>query len=295
MYTFPQIISEIQEATGRRGADELLLIKRNIVTATKRFKSVMRRPWSRLSKKTDIVASQQDYQLPRTVQRVIGVSYKYGDSYFPLIEVGSELNFERLNSVPSTTAGIPRFFFPKGKNIISLYPSPGTAVDEGLKVYYEARQGDIFAEDYTTGTITVTNGSATITHSAAGFTQDMIGRYLHITDGSDESWYQVVDYTNTSTLTIENYYEGISGSSRTFLIGIVPDIPEEYHDALIDYSVGRFYLRRDPKKAIDYMALFNSSLDECKELYSSPTELDKIYNLDNISMNLFDIPPQVLS
>lgn len=295
MITFPQIITEVQEATGRKGSDELLLIKRNVLTATKRFKSVIRRPWSRLSKKTDIVADQQDYQLPMVAQRVIGVGYLYGESYFPLIEVGSEEQWERLNAVPSVTIGIPRFFFPKGKNVISIYPRPGTAVSEGLRVYFEVRQGDIFAEDYTTGTVTVTNGSTTLTHSAAGFTPNMVGRYFHTTDGSDESWYQIVGYTNSSTLTLENYYEGISGSGVTFLIGYVPDIPEEYHDQIIDYAVGRFYLRRDPKKALEFMALFNTAIDECKELYSSPTSNDRIPNLGNTTLNVFDLPPGTLS
>lgn len=295
MYTFPQIIDELQEATGRKGSADEVLFKRNILTATKRFKSVMRRPWSRLAKKTNIVADQQDYQLPMTVQRVIGVSYKYGDDYFPLTEIGSETKWEQLNAVPSVTIGIPRFFYPKGKNIISIYPKPGTAVTEGLKVYYEARQGDIFAEDYTTGTVSVTNGSETITHSAAGFTPSMVGRYFHLTDGNDESWYQVVEYTNTSTLKLENYYEGITSAASTFLIGYVPDIPEEYHDAIVDYGIARFYLRRDPKIATEYMAMFNTSVDECKELYSSPTSNDRLPNLSDVGLNLFDLPPQTLS
>jgi hypothetical protein len=295
MMTFPSIISEIQGATGRKGADELVLIKSDVVMAAKRFKSVMRRPWSRLSKKTDTVADQKDYQLPRTVQRVIGVSYKYGDNYFPLIEVGSEKNWERLNAVPSATIGIPRFFYPKGKHVISIYPTPGEVVSEGLKVYFEARQGDLYADDYSAGTVTVTNGSTTLTHSAAGFTANMVGRYFHVTDGSDESWYQIVDYVNTSTLTLENYYEGISGSGVTFTIGVVPDIPEEYHKSIVYYGVGQVYLRRDPKKAIDFLALFKTDLEECKELYSSPTSNDNIPNLSNTALNIFDIPPQVLS
>ncbi len=295
MRTFPEITSEVQEATGRKGADELVLIKQNAITATKRFKSVMRRPWSRLGIKTDIFANQQDYQLPQKVQRVMGVSYLYGENYFPLVEVGSEESWEKLNAVPSVTIGIPRFFYPKGKHVISIYPMPGDAVEEGLKVYYELRQGDRFADNYSTGTVTVTNGSATITHSDAGFTADMVGRYFHVEDGSDDSWYQIVEYMGPSTLTLENYYEGLSGGSRDFLIGAVPDIPEEYHDAIVDYCLARFYLRRDPKKAADYMLLFNAALDECKELYASPTSQDEIPNLQNTALNVFDIPPTVLS
>lgn len=295
MRTFPGIISEVQDATGRNGSADETLFKESAITATKRFKSVLRRPWNRLGIKTDIVADQQDYQLPQKVQRVMGVSYLYGESYYPLVEIGSETAWEKLNAVPSVTVGIPRFFFPKGKHVISIYPNPGEALEEGLKVYYELRQGDRFADDFTTGTVTVTNGSATISHSASGFTAAMVGRYFHVDDGTDDSWYQVVEFVNTSTLTLENYYEGLSGGGRSFTIGAAPDIPEEYHDAIVDYCLARFYLRRDQKKAADFMALFQGQLDECKELYASPTSDDNIPNLNGVGLNIFDIPPTTLT
>lgn len=295
MKTIPEIVSDIQSATGRKGADELVLIKADVINGAKRFKSVMSRPWSRISKKTDVVDGQQDYQLPRTSQRVIGVSYKYGDNYFPLVEVGSEQNWERLNAVPSATIGIPRFYYPKGKWIVSIYPTPGEDKTEGLKVYFESRQGDLYTDDFSTGTVTVTNGSETITHSAAGFTPSMVGRYFHVTDGSDQSWYQITEYVDTSTAKLENYYEGLSGSGITFKIGVVPDIPEEYHPSLVYYGIGQVYLRRDPKKALDFLGLFKTDIDECRELYSSPTANDKITNLQNVALNVFDVPPQVLT
>lgn len=296
MITFQQITSEVQNAVGRSTAAELVFIQRSANTATQRFKSVMSRPWSRIAKKANIVASQQDYQLPRSSLRPSGVSYKYGDNYFPLREVGSEMNWDRLNAVPSATIGIPRFYFPKGKDIISLYPTPGTTVTEGLKVYYEPKQSRMVADDYTTGTVTVTNGSAAITHSAAGFTEDMVGRYFYVTDGSDGHDYQIVDYVSTSELTLENYYEGISGGGRAFLIGVVPDIPEEYHDSIIDYCIGRLYLRRrDTKAAAEFLASYKMALEECKETYSSPTSDDVIENLGNTGVSLFDVPPVLLT
>ncbi len=296
MITFTQITDEVSNAVGRTSATELTLIRRSANTATKRFKSVMSRPWSRIAKKTDVVANQQDYQLPRSVLRPSGVAYKYGDNYFPLREISSEINWERLNAVPSVTIGIPRFYFPKGKNVISLYPTPGSAVNEGLRVYYEPKQPRMVAEDYTTGSVTVTNGSTTITHSATGFTEDMIGRYFYVTDGTDGYEYQIVDYVSTSVLTLENYYEGLSGSGRSFLIGVVPDIPEEYHDSILDYCIGRLYLRRsDTNKADGFLDRFEAAIDECKESYSSPTSDMTIPNLYGETLNIFDVPPQVLT
>lgn len=294
--TFNQIYDEVQSGTQNSSASELVLIKRDANIATQRFKSVMTRPWSRIAKKADTVADQQDYQLPRSVLRPSGVDFLYGDAYIPLIEIGSEQNWNSLNAVPSVGVGVPRFFFPKGKDTISVYPVPGDAVTEGLKVYYEPKQPRMMSSDFTTGTVTVTQGSVTVTHSAAGFTPDMVGKFFYTTDGSDGNDYQVTGYTDTSTLTLENYYEGPSGSGKGFLIGTVPDIPDEYQPSIMDYCYARFYLRRGNRQAsADMMSLFLASLDECKEVYASPTSYPNIQSPYDMSFNLLDNPPGMLS
>lgn len=296
MITFDQINQEVSNAVGRTSASEIALIRRSTNTAVQRFKSSMSRPWSRVSKKTDIVSEQQDYQLPRSVLRPSGVEYKYGDNYFPLQEVGGEDVWGRMNAAPSVTIGIPRFYFPKGKNVISLYPIPGDDLTEGLRVYYEPKQSRMVASDFSTGLVTVTNGVATIQHSAAGFTEDMIGRTFFIDDESDGNSYLIVDFNNTSELVLENYYEGISGAGRPFIIGAVPDIPEEYHDAVIDYSIARVYMRRrDTKAAGDFLGNFNTALEECKELYASPTSNMVIPNYGDMAFDLFSAPPQTIT
>lgn len=294
--TFTQIYEEVQSGTQDRSTSELVLIKRDANVATQRFKSVMTRPWSRIAKKANTVANQQDYQLPRSVLRPSGVDYLDGDNYYPLVEIGSEMTWNQLNAGASSTIGIPRYFFPKGKDVISLYPIPGSAVTEGLKVYYEPKQPRMIAADYNTGTVTVTNGSTTITHSAAGFTEDMVGRYFYTTDGSDGNDYQVVAYVDSSNLTIENYYEGTSGVGKAFLIGIVPDIPDEYHPSIMDYCYARFYIRRGDRKAgMDFMSMFLNDIDECKEAYASPTSYPNIQNPYDNGFNFLDIPPAGLS
>lgn len=294
--TFEQIWTEVQSGTQNSSATELVFTKRDANVATQRFKSVMTRPWSRISKKASTVADQQDYQLPRSVLRPSGVDYLYGDAYIPLIEIGSEQNWNSLNAVPSVGIGVPRFFFPKGKDVISVYPVPGTATTEGLKVYYEPKQPRMISSDFSTGTVSVTSGSTILTHSGTGFTQDMVGRYFYVTDGSDGNDYQITGYTNSSTLTIENYYEGPSGSGKEFVIGVVPDIPDEYHPSIVDYCMARFHLRRGNRKAaIEMMALFKDALDECKEVYASPTSSPNIQSPYDMSFNILDNPPGVLS
>jgi hypothetical protein len=294
--TFQQIWSELQDATEDRSASELVLFKRDANVATQRFKSVMSRPWSRIAKKANTVAGQQDYQLPRSVLRPSGIDFLYGGAYVPLIEIGSEQNWNAINSTISVGIGVPRFFFPKGKDVISVYPIPDENVTEGLKVYYEPKQPRMVSDDFVTGTVTVTQGSTTLTHSGTGFTPEMVGRYFYVTDGSDGNDYQIVEYVNSSTLTLENYYEGPSGSGKGFVLGVVPDIPDEYHPAITDYCMGRFYLRKGDRKAgIDMLGLFTTSLDECKEVYASPTSYPNIQSPYDMSFNLLDNPPGMLT
>ncbi len=294
--TFQQITAEVQSGTQNTSTSELVLIKRDANVATQRFKSVMTRPWSRVAKKANTVASQQDYQLPRSVLRPSGVDYLDGDNYYPLIEIGSEMNWNALNAGASSTIGIPRYFFPKGKDVISLYPIPGSATVEGLKVYYEPKQPRMISDDYTTGTVTVTNGSTTLTHSGTGFTENMVGSYFYTTDGSDGNDYQIVAYVSSSVLTLENYYEGTSGASKGFVIGVVPDIPDEYHPSIMDYCYARFYMRRGDRKAgMDFMSMFLNDVDECKETYSSPTSYPNIQSPYDQGFNFLDIPPTGLS
>jgi len=294
--TFQQICSEVQSSAQSSSAGELIFIKRDANIATQRFKSVMTRAWSRIAKKANTVASQQDYQLPRSVLRPSGVDYLSGSTYIPLVEIGSEQNWNALNATYGNNTGIPRYFFPKGKDIISLFPIPSEAVTEGLKVYYEPKQPRMINDDLTTGTVTVTQGSTTITHSAAGFTPEMVGSYFYTTDGTDGNDYQIVEYTDTSNLVIENYYEGSSGAGKTFVIGISPDIPDEYQPSIIDYCVARFFLRRGNRKAaFDMMSLFQTSLEECKEAYASPTSMPNIHSPYDTMFNMFNNPPGTLS
>lgn len=294
--TFTQLYQEIQGGTQSSSASELVFIKRDANIATQRFKSVMRRPWSRVSKKANTVASQQDYQLPRSVLRPTGVDYLSGSTYYPLQEIASEQTWNALNATIGAGIGQPMFFFPKGKDVISIFPIPSTATTEGLKVYYEPKQPRMVSDDYSTGTVTVTQGSTTITHSGTGFTESMVGRYFYVTDGTDGNDYQIVDYTDSSNLVLENYYEGPSGGSKTFNIGVVPDIPDEYIPSIQDYCYGRYYIRRgNTKMGTEFLGMYLSAVDECKESYASPTTDTNIHSPYETFFNSFNNPPGVIS
>lgn len=81
------------------------------------------------------------------------------------------------------------------------------------------------------------------------------------------------DFVSTTELTLENFYQGTSGSAKTFRIGQVVDIPEEYAEAPSDYSCYRHYMRRgDAVKANTFKVLFDAAVEGAKDEYSNTTD-----------------------
>jgi len=87
---------------------------------------------------TDLVADQQDYELPSTAQKVERVEIKNQDGDYVVVRPFDEAQ------VPNTamsewyeTAATPIYYDIKGRSLL-LYPKPGTGyvtLTEGLKVY----------------------------------------------------------------------------------------------------------------------------------------------------------------
>ncbi len=206
------------------------------------------------------------------------------------------MEWRRINIITTATIAIPTYFFVRGQDEIGIWPTPSTTVSGGLEIYYEPRVVNMTQDDFTTGTVTVTSGSTTITHSAAGFTNRMVGRYFQTTDNTDGTWYKITAYIDASNLTLENYYQGISSSSATFLIGESSPIPEEFHESLVDYASYRYYLdRKDIGVASEYKSLFDSALVDCKETYSSKVTSKVVNDVESRFYNILGVPPTSIS
>ena len=269
--TFNEMFTEVQEMTGDTNTSTLIWIKRWINQAQRLFNSASKRYFLREEKKTNLVATQQSYQLPVDCVRIRFVKVQTTDEPLPLDEIQSEQDWNAINSEDSTATN-PEFFFIKGKNEIELWPVPSGNYTNGLIISYEKGEVSMTADDFTTGTVTVTNGDATITHSAGGFTAKMVGRFFQVTDGSEGYWYKIASYTDVNNLELENVYQGSSGSGKTFKIGESSQVPDEFHESFVDYALFRYYLsKKDRGTAGDFKALFSDALERCKENYALKT------------------------
>jgi hypothetical protein len=244
------------------------MFKRDINDGGAMFLNLMNRKFNKEFIKTNLVADQQYYQLPTEALRPSTVRVKNGDFWFAPEFVSSEEVWNKLNAT-TLKGSYPSYWYLRGFDEIGLFPIPSADATAALEVSFSPQHVELTEDDFTTGTVTVTNASATITHSATGFTEDMVGRYFQT---ADKRWYKIASYTSTSELKLENYYEGASGSSQTFKVGQVMKIPNAYLDAPVYYACDKYYLtQNDQQTANAYNVRFKLKVKSARSAYGRST------------------------
>lgn len=272
MITFQQIGDEVAEQTETVGdATTRILIDRAVNQGMQKFGAILNREWRIYEATFSTVANQQYYQTPENCIRVKTIIITIGGVSYPLTEISNEDEWNEFNRTVETS-NTPEFYYLKGSDQYGIWPIPSSATSNAGTLKFEGRMRRMSQSDYTTGTIEVTNGAAGIVGSGTTFTAQMVGRTVLVEDGGDQDGigYKISAFTDTTHITVENKYGGLSGSGKSYRIGEVPDIPEEFHESLVDYGCYRVYKRRrDRGHAADSKAAFDESLAMCEAAYSS--------------------------
>lgn len=296
MLTFQDQVTMAKEISGLTDAASVTKFKRDINQGGVQFLAALGREYNRKSRVANLVAGTQLYQLPEDALRIGTVIASDGTYNQPLEQIPDETTWRYLTAFG--TQGLPSHYFVRGFDEIGLYPTPSQSVTNGLEIVFEPKHTQLTEDDFTAGTTTVTAGNATITHSATGFTQNMVGRWFQVTDGTDGRWYRIATFVSTSALTLENYYQGYSGGGRSFRIGQVMDLPEEFLEGPVDYAIYRHYLRRGNRSAADFKSLYEQALQSARENYAQTTS-SQIVDLQRVlrSYNPLrgDSPPSLSS
>lgn len=299
MITWTQLYTRAADIVGVSptvSSQNLTNIKQDINQGLRLFKNAARRYWTRAEKSTNLVATQQYYQLPPDCVRVTQVKVNSNGLIFPVTQIQSEEKWNSINVTPAATINLPRFFFVRGNGEIGLWPTPSESINNALIISYEPRLTDMKLEDVTGATATVTNGSTAVTFSDTPAKQSMVGQWFQITDGSDGNWYQISLYNANNSISLGNDYQGTSGTSLKYIIGQAPDIPEDYHMALVYYAAYQFYLKRkDANTAATYNSLFVDLLTQYKETYAAKTTGVVQNNRNNMPVSVFSLPPNPIS
>lgn len=295
MLTFQESYEKAQTISGDTSSATLALLKSDINTGAHRFNAALNRYFTRRSKTTNIVADQRYYQLPPDCIRPIGLVFNQSSTrHFPLIQVQNEMEWRYLLTT-NQTAGYLTHYFVRGSDEVGLYPIPSSSVSDGLELYYEVRDKDLTFADYSTGTITLTQGLTTVTGSGTVFTESMVGRAIKVTDGTDGHWYKVGAYTSSTAITLEEPYIGISGSAKTYKIGETFVFPGEYHDAPVDYALARYFeMKNNPDRATYHLARYNDSQADAKGKYAS-SSASGIITESAQGYNPFLVPPEPIT
>lgn len=277
-------------------AVDLANIQTDLNTGLSLFKNSARRYWTRVEQQTNLVAGQQYYSYPPNAVRITEVRVNSNGLNFPLIKVDSEHLWNKLNIIPAMTINLPTYYFVKGFNEIGLWPTPSANTVNGLLISYEPRI-NLSIEDFTTGTVSLTNGTTTVTNSGSNFIPSMVGRWFQITDGTtDGQWYQVASYDSATAIELANDYAGTSTTTGAYIISQMPDIPEDYHLGLVYYACYNFFLKRkDAGTASNYFAMYEDLLNRYKDTYASKSTGLVLDNVEDYRYSLFSIPPNPIS
>lgn len=262
----------LKEITGLTDAASLVKFKRDMNIGGTKFLAALGREYNRKSRFTNLVTNQQYYQLPEDGHKLKEIIASTSTTWHvPLEQVASEHAWRMMNMM--NTTGQPTHYFIKGYDEVGLYPIPSATVTNGLELVFSPKHIEMTQDDYTTGTVTVTNGSQTITGASTVWTAKMVGQWFQITDGTDENWYRISAFGSSTSLTLENYYQGTSGGTKAYRIGQVMDLPEEYLEGPVDYAAYRQFLKRGSMdKANMFKTLFESALEMAQDEYGQTTD-----------------------
>lgn len=260
-----------QELSGLSDTASTSRFKRDINIGASLFLAKLGREYNRHSRFTNLVAAQQYYQLPEDGQKLKEIIVSTGAWNPPMEQIPDEFAWRTMNMFSIT--GIPSHYFIRGNDEVGLYPIPSASVTNGIELVFSPKHVQLTEADYTAGTIEVTNSSQTITGTNTVFTDNMRGRWLQVTDGTDENFYKISTFTSSTVITIENYYQGTSGSGKAYRIGQCMDLPDEAGEAPCDYALYRFYLKRgEMQQAGEFKNLFEGTLMAMKDLYGNTTD-----------------------
>lgn len=196
----------------------------------------------------------QYYPYPPGLVSIDDVVVTIGSVQYPLTTIYAQHQWDVINAIQIQPTAIPQFLFPR-RDDFGIWPIPQGIYT--VTFYYYLRDRNLTIADYTTGTVTVTNGDATITGTNTVWTAAMVGRWFTVTDPTGIGqgyWYRIASFTNATSMELDRTYVSTTQSGLTYRIGESPEIPEEGHELLIDGALADFYagLRNDNETATWY-------------------------------------------
>lgn len=215
----------------------------------------------------------QSYILPATVSKIKNTTITIGQLVYTPAPVQSIQEWTNLNALPYNS-DIPAYFYIY-QNQLSFWPLP-SSTGNVITINYKTRVPDLSLADYTTGTVSYTQGAPTITGSSTSWnttglyplSQDMGVFNLMIKftpPKGDGIWYPILSFASDTSLKlyippfVPNYQAAASISGANYTIGQIPLLQEDFHDMIV-YGALMVYFSsvvKDLDKFKQYESLYN--------------------------------------
>lgn len=226
------------------------------------------------------VTNQTAYRLPHNlIPNSVSNVYVINNStkYFPT-EIHSITDFDKLTAI-SSTSDYPEYYC-LFNDCIYFYPyASDTSWEIHLK--YRKKALEMTADDYTTGTVSVTQNTSVVTGAATTFTASMVGRWIKLSDGL---WYEIGTFSTTTSLSLVKTYEGASISSGSYIIGEIPTIPDGFQELLIYKPLEHFFMMTgEENRATFYKNLYDLGVKDLKNRFLSRSS-NQIFRQGNVEV-----------
>lgn len=301
--TWTQMQTKFQRLARTANADVLTQAQEDMNTGYHMFNAKLSRYYSRKQQFANMVANQGIYQQPVDAVRVNVVTVLVTSTYeVPLKEIRSEQEWRYITSYKTLASNWPEFYMVLGNDKIAIWPLPSQNITNGLRYVYQPQDHDLSMPDVTStstgATVTVTNGSTGVTSSIVAFTSDYAGLSFRVEGQADLTWYEITAAT-TSTLTLKSPYVAASGSGKSWRVGQLSIIPQEYAEAPIHYALGNYFSAQGNEPRSSYHlgsaakpGLFYQMMEDCLAEYSSSNETTVITGSGyEDAMNIWLAPP----
>lgn len=226
------------------------------------------------------IGGVQFYPMPPNYSKLKDLTITVGTLRWPMTEIKTREEWDQLNVFPYY-ASIPSkyFIYPGGDKggQIGIWPIPSTTGNV-ITFNYKFRVPDLSVADYSTGTVSVTNGSATVTGSGTVWTpttnSQLESRWIQIAESKgDNLWYQVRSVESSTSLTLYQPYQGITVAGGSYTLGQMPLIAEDFQDMLVWKALQYYFtsIVDNEAKVAEYKDIYDRKLQMLAEYSGSNT------------------------
>lgn len=251
--TYTDLIEACQDAAGGdTSTASKTFFKQRLNIRYEQLLSFLPSKYTEVTRTFSTVAGQQYYYKPPSIRRIESIVVTIGSVDYPLDPINSQMEWDRFNAIDFQAGAIPSVYFERQRDF-GIWPIPQGAYNS--TIVYNLRNQPMVNEDYTTGTVAVSENSDTITGTTTSWDGNVFaGQWFSLTDSNGEpkgDWYRIESVGSDTSITLETVFENATASSQNYVIGDSPELPDEAHIMVRDGAVADYYAekRQAPAKA----------------------------------------------